>query len=110
MIYVRCADKLIVGRIHQIPKTLYNAGNIVYIFLWRDACLLRFDLDFLAVLVRSRLEEHVISLLPLKPRNAVCQHNFIAVADMRLPRRIGDCRRHIRLFLFHSAFPFLWVK
>ena len=84
MILVRRADEFVIRRVHQIPDALDLRGYIIYKFLWRDARLLRFQFNLLAVLICSCLEEHIVSLTPLIARDRVRQHDLVSVADMRL--------------------------
>ena len=53
-------DEFVVGRIHQIPDSLDLGGYVVYEFFWRDTCLFCFQLDLLAMLIGSGLEEYII--------------------------------------------------
>ena len=97
---VRGAHKAVVGRIQRVPVAADLRRHIVHKLLGRHAGLLRFLLDFLAVFVRSRLEDHVVALLPLEASRGVRQHNLIQIADMGLARSIGDgCGQIIRFFV-----------
>ena len=114
MIFICSTDKTVIRRIHHIPDAFYLAGNLIHIFLGTDSCFLCFFLNLLSMLVRSGLKIHVITFLSLKPCNAVRQHDLISVADMRLPRCVGDCSRDIIFFLVtfcaHIVFLLLLCK
>ena len=57
------------------------------------------------MLVGSGLEENLIAFLSLEPCNAVRQHDFIVVSDMRLARCVGDRRSQIiGSLVLHSYF------
>ena len=101
MVFVRGADEFIIGSVHQIPDLLDLPGHIVHEFLWRNACFLRFQLDLLAVLVGSGLEEHVKALASFIPGDGVRQHDLIGIADVGLAGRVGNGRCDIILWFFH---------
>ena len=101
MIVVRGTDELVIRSVQRIADPADFACHIVYKLLRRHTLLLRFQLDLLAVLIRSRLKEHIIPVFSLKTGNAVRQHDLIAVPDMRCTGRIGDRRRDIILSLTH---------
>ena len=101
MIIVRGADEFIIGSIHQIPDPLDLACRIIHKLLGCHACGLCLQLDLLAVLVGSCLEKYVIALLSLESGNAVCQHNLVGIANVRLAGRIGNGGGHIKLLLIH---------
>ncbi len=101
---VGCADKPVVGRVHQIPDFLDLPRDIINIRLRRDARRLGLLLDFLSVLVCTGLEIYVISGHTLKARNRVRQYDFIGVADVRFGRCVCNCSRYIIGFPFHSEF------
>ena len=101
MIVVRGTNELVIRSVQRIADPADFASHIVYKLLRRHALLLRFQLDLLAVLIRSRLKEHIIPVFSLKTGNAVRQHDLIAVPDMRRTGRIGDRRRDIILSLIH---------
>ena len=84
MIFVRRADELVVGRIHQIPDPADFTGSLVDEFLRCKTRIVRAGLDFLAMLVCSCLEENIIALLPLESCDRVSKYNLICISDMRL--------------------------
>ena len=84
MIIIGGADKFIIGSIHQIPDALNLARYIVYEFLRRYACLLSLQLDLLAVLVGTGLEEYVVALESPETGDSVRQYDLIGVADVGL--------------------------
>ena len=83
VIFVRRADELIVGRVHQIPDPPDLTGCRVDILLRRPAGLGSAILDLLSVLVRPCLEKDVIAFLPLEAGDRIRENDFICVADMR---------------------------
>ena len=99
MVLVRGADKLIIGSVHQIPNPLYLSCCLVHELLGSHTCCLSLFFNLLSMLVRTCLEEHVISLLPLISGYAVSQNDFIGIADMRLAGSIGNGRGNI-IWLF----------
>ena len=99
MVLVRGADKLIIGSVHQIPNPLYLSSCLVHELLGSNTCCLSLFFNLLSMLVRTCLEEHVISLLPLISGYAVSQNDFIGIADMRLAGSIGNGRGNI-IWLF----------
>ena len=99
MIIVRRADEFIIGSVHQIPNPLNLSGCLVHKFLGSHTGCLSLFLNLLSMLVRTCLEEHVISLLPLISGYAVSQNDFIGIADMRLAGSIGNGRGNI-IWLF----------
>ena len=99
MVLVRGADKLIIGCVHQIPNPLYLSCCLVHKLLGSHTCCLSLFFNLLSMLVRTGLEEHVISLLPLISGYAVSQNDFIGIADMRLAGSIGNGRGNI-IWLF----------
>ena len=101
VIGVRRAHKFVIGRAHKVPNVLDLARDFIDVCLRRYPHSLRLFLNFLTVFVRSRLEKHVVALLTLKPRDRVRQNRFVRVADMRLARSVGDCRRDIVRFFCH---------
>ena len=90
VVFIRRADKFIVGRVHKVPNPFDFPCNVVYVLLRSNPCRLCFFLNFLTVLVRARLIEHVIAFLALKARNRVRQNRLVSVADMRLSRGIDN--------------------
>ena len=104
--FVCRTDKVIIGSIHQIPQLLYHACDVIHIFFWRNAAFLRFQFNFLPMLVRSGLEKNVITVFSLKSGNTVGQHNLIAVPDMRFAGCIGNCRGDIIFPFTHFPFSF----
>ena len=101
MVIIRCPYKVIIGGVHQIPQVFNGACYLINKLLRSNPCFLCLQFNLLSMLIRSRLEEHVIAVFPFKSGNAVCQHNLIAVADVRLTRSIGNRRRNIILTLTH---------
>ena len=99
VILIRCADKFVIGGVHQIPDCLDLSCHLVYELLWRNAFCFRFQLDFLTVLVRTGLEPYIVALSPLITGNAVRQHNLVGIADMRLTGCVGDGSCDIIWFL-----------
>ena len=84
MVLVGCADKLVIRNIQHIAHSPDNACHLVHKFPGSYSCLLGLQLDLLAMLVRPRLEKHLISFLPAESCNTVCHHDLIIIADMRL--------------------------
>ena len=65
------------------------------------------------MLIGSGLEEYIVALRSLVAGDAVCQYDFIAVADVRLAGGVSDCRGNIirRLAFFtHVGFNLLSHK
>ena len=107
MVIVCGPDKLVIGRVHQIPQSLDRTRHIIHKLLRRDTRFLCFQLDLLPVLIRSRLEKDIVTVLSLKTGNAVGQHDLIAVADMRLAGRVGNRRSDIIFSLVLHSLRFL---
>ena len=84
MIFVRCADELVVGCVHQIPDPADFTGGLVDEFLRCETRIVSAGLDLLAMLVCSCLEENIIALLPLESCDRVSKNNLICISDMRL--------------------------
>ena len=84
MVFIRRPDKLVIRRIHQVPYPLNLRGDIVYKLFRRNAGFFRFQLNLLPVLIRTCLEEHIVSLRSLIARDRVRKHDFIGVSDVRL--------------------------
>ena len=101
MVCVSRADKVIVGRVHQIPDALYLACYVVYILFWRNACFFCLLLDLLAMLVCSGLEINVVALQSLITRDRISEHDLIRISDMRLAGCVGNRRGDI---IFRSDF------
>ena len=101
MIIVRGTDKFVVRSIHQIPDPANLTGNVVHKFLRSNSRFLSFQLNLLSMLVRSCLEEHIVSLLTFKTRDTVRQHCLISISDMRFAGSIGNRRRNV---IFWSDF------
>ena len=106
MIGVGRADKAVVGCAHQVPETLDLGCDFVDKFLGALACAGRPGLDLLSVLVGTCHEADIVTVRPFIAGNAVRQDDLIAVADMRLAGRIGDCSCDIIFsFILHGGFP-----
>ena len=75
--------------------------------LWRDTGGLSDFLDFLAMLISAGAEEDVVALHPFHPGDGVSQHNLVGVADMRLPRGVGNGGGDVECFLVHKHRSFL---
>ena len=56
------------------------------------------------MLIGTGLEADIIALLSLKTRDAVCKHDLIGVADMRLAGCIGNRGGNIIRFLTITIF------
>lgn len=80
MILISSTDEFVIGSIHEIPDSLDLAGCIVDEFLRSNAGVFRLQFDFLAMLIGSGLEEHIITLKSLIAGNTVCQNDLIGVA------------------------------
>ncbi len=78
------ADKLIIRGIHQIPDLLDLTGYLIHKLLGGDPLLLCLQLNLLAMLIRARLKEDIIALLPAKTGDAVRQNDLIGISNMRL--------------------------
>ena len=94
-------DEFVVGRIHQIPDSLDLGGYVVYEFFWRDPCLFCFQLDLLAMLIGSGLEEYIVALLTFEAGDAVREYDLVGVSDVRLAGCVGNRRGDI---IFWSDF------
>ena len=94
-------DEFVVGRIHQIPDSLDLGGYVVYEFFWRDTCLFCFQLDLLAMLIGSGLEEYIVALLTFEAGDAVREYDLVGVPDVRLAGCVGNRRGDI---IFRSDF------
>ena len=101
MIRIGGTDEFVVGRIHQIPDSLNLGGYVVYEFFWRNACLFCFQLDLLAVLIGSGLEEYIVALLTFEAGDAVCEYDLVGVSNVRLAGCVGNRRGDV---IFWSDF------
>ena len=71
MIVVGSSNELVVSRIEKVADASDFAGNLVNVFLRRNACVLCIILNFLTVFVSTCQEENIIALHSLEPRNCV---------------------------------------
>ena len=60
-----------------------------------NTCFFGFQLDLLTVLIRTGLEEYIVSLLSFEAGDTVCQYNLVGITDVGFAGRLG-CDR-IRL-------------
>ena len=101
MIGVGGTDEFVVGRIHQIPDSLDLGGYVVYEFFWRDTCLFCFQLDLLAMLIGSGLEEYIVALLTFEAGDAVREYDLVGISNVRFAGCVGNRRGDI---IFRSDF------
>ena len=106
VILVRSADKFVIAHAHAVPDAADFGGNLVHVPLRRNARGGGFFLYLLPVLVRARLQKHFITLFAFEPGDRVRQNRLVSVADMRLARSVGDCRRHIKFAFVFSGVSF----
>ena len=99
------ADELVVGNVHHVPDRADLVGDAVDELLGRLAGGGGLLLDLLAVLVRARLEAHVVALVALEPRDRVREDDLVGVADVRLARSVGDRRGDVIRFFVHASPP-----
>ena len=108
MVCIGRADKVIVGRVHQIPDALYLTCHVIYILFWRNACFFCLLLNLLAMLICSGLEINVVALQSLITRDRICEHDLIRISDMRLAGCVGNRGRHVKFSLVtHFVCSFL---
>ena len=74
-----------------------------------------FQLDLLAVLIGSGLEEYVVALLTFEAGDAVCEYDLVGVSNVRLAGCVGNRRGDIifRSDFFHVmyySFPFCRIS
>ena len=84
MVFIRRADKAVVGRVYQVPQSLDLSGHAVDEFLGSLARYRGSGLDLLAVLVTSRLEVDVVAVRSLVSGDTVRQDDLIGISDVRL--------------------------
>ena len=84
MFRIGCPHEFIIRCIHQIPDFFNLAGHLINKLLRLYPGSFGFVLDLLSVFIRSSLKEYVISQHSLIAGNAVGQHDFIGIADVRL--------------------------
>ena len=101
MILISSTDEFVVGSIHEIPDSFDLTGCIVDKFLRSNTGIFCLQFDFLAMLIGSGLEEHIITLKSLIAGNTVCQNELIGVGNVRCSGCIGNGCCHIKFFLFH---------
>ena len=89
MILVCGTDEFIIGGIHQIPDPLDLGSHAVHKLLGSHAGFLGLQLNFLSVLIGTRLEKDIVPLHPFVPGDAVRQHDLIRISNMRLARCVG---------------------
>ena len=101
------ADEAVVADVQELPEPLESRDDPVHILLGGDALLFRIDLDFLAMLIRPGQKHHVITLKALVARDRVARHRAVAVADVRLPRRVIDGGGDIECLFVHAIIPLI---
>ena len=101
MIRICGSDKFVIRSVHQIPDSFDLTGYVVYEFFWRDTCLFCFQLDLLAMLIGSGLEEYIVALLTFEAGDAVREYDLVGVSDVRLAGCVGNRRGDI---IFRSDF------
>ena len=104
MIIICGTDELVIRSVHQIPDSLDLCRYVIYIFLRCDACFFGFQLDLLTVLIRTGLEEYIVSLLSFEASDTVCQYDLVGITDMGLAGCVGNRRCHIKFFFCHCLF------
>ena len=72
MIRIRCADKAVIGSIHQIPDALYFTCSFINKFLRGFSCRDRFVFDLLSMLVSSCLETYIIAFHSAETCDRIC--------------------------------------
>ena len=92
MVLVRRADEAIVGCVHEIPDALNFCRRFVDEFLRLHALFNSTRLYLLPVLIGAGLEPDIVSVRPLITCNRIRKNNLVGIADMRLARRVGNCR------------------
>ena len=113
VVLIRGADKLVIGRVHQIPNIFNLSCSFVYKFLRSDSGSLCLLLNLLTVLIGSCLEEHVIALCPFIPGNGISQNCLVGIADMRLTGSVGNSRCNIIWFfaaILTHCFPSCFLE
>ncbi len=109
MIVVSCADKAVVGDVHQLPQVenaALSGDDLIHELLGRDPCGFGLLLDFLAMLVRAGEEHHIIAAQTFISGDGVRRDGAVGVPYVQLIRRIVDRRGDIKGFLLVS-FHFL---
>ena len=106
MLRIRCTDKFVIGRIHQIPDTTDLACNLINMLLWCDPGCFGLQFDLLTMLIGACLKKHIISLLSFEPGNAVCQHDLIRISNVRLAGCIRNRGRNIIFWFTHRNSSF----
>ncbi len=110
VIFIRRADKAIIGSVDEVPESLDLSCHFVYEFLGSLAGCCRSGLDLLAVLVAAGLEMHVIAVRFLVSRDTVSKDDLIRISDMRLAGCVCDrCCNVIFPFILHRSFPLLLI-
>ena len=94
--------KLIVRSAHHVPNVFDGTSHVIDKRLGRYAGCRRFFFNFLAVFVRTRLEEYVIALLALKTSNRISQNRFIGIPDMGFPGSVCNCGGDIIFLVCHK--------
>ena len=84
MIFVRCADELIIRSIHEVPNPADFPCRLVNVGFRGDAGFICFILNLLTMLIRTGLEEDIVSFLTLKAGDSIGQNDLIRISDMRL--------------------------
>ena len=110
MVLIRCADEIVIGRIHEIPYAADLRGHFVDVFLGGHARRRGLLFDLLSVFVRARLEIYVVPLRALEPRDGVGENDLIGIADVRLTRRVGNRRGDVIGTLFVHGSSSLLVR
>jgi len=77
MVLVRGADEAVIGNIEQLPELLDPVHNVVDIGLWRDALVLGFALDLLAMLIRAGQEHDIKTLQALIAGHGIRCHGCV---------------------------------
>ena len=91
MIIISGSDKLVIAYIQAVADTLDCCCYTIHELLGSYTCFFGLLLYLLTVLIRTCLEEHVKTLLPLMSCNSISHHYLIRITDMRFSR--GVCYR-----------------
>ena len=103
------ADKVIVGDIQPLPQGLEARDDLVDVLLRRHAFLGGLTLDFLAVFVAARQEEHIVSLRAVVTGQGIRHGRAVGMTDVQFRAGIINRCRNVE-FCHGSHFLSFWSR
>ena len=106
MIIIRCADKTVIGDIHQFPEILDPLGtfyNIIHKLLRCDLCFFCLLLNLLSVLIGSGQKHDIITAHTFISRDRIRRHRAVSMSDMQFVGRVINWGCNIEFTLAHVS-------